>query len=242
VRVVAPNRLMWEAAEILGPVRDEVTVFGALAVQIALDGHDVALALTSDVDAGLPTEAVDDVVEHLESKGFRRGGLDHERAFTWVQGDIKVQLIRPFHPFPKGAAQGLPENNLVARLDQLRWPVAFDGEPDKGRFWAAKPAVLVALKESAFGRTRPDGEPVRRDFSDVALLLDRLGEEIVAEIHGDHELQTRVTRAAERLTDDEAAIAVAASELVSSGHDENQLAAERAVRRAGQRFSRLLEH
>jgi hypothetical protein len=43
VRVVAPNRLLEGAAAILEPIRDEVVVIGALAVQIALDGHDVAL-------------------------------------------------------------------------------------------------------------------------------------------------------------------------------------------------------
>lgn len=51
--------------------------------------------------------------------------------------------------------------------------VAFEAEPERGRFWIASPAALVGLKEAADGRTRFSGEPVDRDFSDVALMLDR---------------------------------------------------------------------
>lgn len=48
MKVVAPTHLLREAAAILEPVRDDVVVIGALAVQIALDGHDVALTPTMD--------------------------------------------------------------------------------------------------------------------------------------------------------------------------------------------------
>jgi hypothetical protein len=51
--------------------------------------------------------------------------------------------------------------------------VAFTDQPQRGRFWAASPAALVALKAQAFGRTRHDGKAVDRDFSDAMLLLDR---------------------------------------------------------------------
>jgi hypothetical protein len=40
----------------------------------------------------------------------------------------------------------------------------------------------VALKQMAFGRTRPDETPVDRDFSDVILLFDRLGDQIAGEV------------------------------------------------------------
>jgi hypothetical protein len=114
------------------------------------------------------------VVAHLEDQGLVRSDLPHEEPFTWVADGIKVQVVRPFHPFAKGAAARLPVNNLIGDLRLSRWMVAFRQRPDAGVLWAARPAALVALKEAAFGRTRPDGEPVDRDFSDAALLLDRL--------------------------------------------------------------------
>ena len=213
---------------------------GALAVYIALDGHDVALTPTSDIDTGVATEAVDRVVAHLEKSGLRQSELPHERSFTWLKGDVKVQLIRPFHPFPKGAARGLPTNNMVNELVDHRWMVSFEDEPDRGRFWAAAPAALVALKEAAFGRTRPSGDPVDRDFSDVALLFDRLGDRIAAEISSASPMRPRVIRAAQRLDKDEAAIAAAARELVRSGHEETQLTASAFVRRAALRLHQRL--
>jgi hypothetical protein len=231
VRVVAPTRLLQEAAAILGPIREEVVVIGALAVQIALDGHDVALTPTRDIDAGVATESVDHVVAHLEENGLRQSDLPHEHSFTWVKDEVKVQLLRPFHPFPKGAASGLPTNNIIGELDDHRWLVSFEDDPDRGRFWAATPAALVGLKEAAFGRTGPSGEPVDRDFSDVALLLDRLGEEISSEVSSPSPMRGRVARAAQRLDEDDVALAAAARELVRSGHEDSQLGAEIAVRR-----------
>lgn len=241
MRVVAPTRLSQEAAAILEPIREEVVVIGALAVQIALDGHDVALTPTLDIDAGVATEAVDRVVAHLEENELRQSELPHERSFTWVKGEVKVQLLRPFHPFPQGAAGGLPTNNLVAELADHRWLVSFEEDPDRARFWAARPPALVALKEAAFGRTRPSGEPVDRDFSDAALLLDTLGEQIAEEVSSASPMRSRVLRAAQRLDQDEEAIAAAARELVRSGHEETQLGAEQAVRRAAQGALRRIE-
>jgi hypothetical protein len=232
--------LLRDAAEVLDPIRDDIVVIGALAVQIALDGHDVALAVTRDVDAGVATAAVESVVAHLEERGLRRSELPHERAFTWVRDDLKVQLLRPFHPFPKGLAQGLPVNNLVTALAAHRVLLAFEGEPMRGRFWVASPAALVALKEAAFGRTRPSGERVDRDFSDAALLLDRLGTEIADEANGSPQLRGSIVRAAERLREDEAALGAAARELVRTGQEESILAAEAATRRAAQRVLRRL--
>ena len=240
MRVVAPNRLLLDAAAILGPIRDEVVVIGALAVQIALDGHEVALTPTRDIDAGVETDAVDRVVAHLEGAGLRQSEVSHEHAFTWVKDDIKVQLLRPFHPFPKGNARGLPTNNMVGELGDHRWLVSFEDKPDHGRLWAATPAALVALKEAAFGRTRPSGEAVDRDFSDVALLLDRLGDQIAIEVESASPMRGRVIQAAERLDQDEAAIAAAARELVRSGHGETVPSAEAFVRRAALGLGRRL--
>jgi hypothetical protein len=240
VRVVRASDLMREAAEVLAPVRDDVVVIGAIAVQVALDGHSVALMPTRDVDAAVKTEAVERVVAQLRAAQLQPSPLVHERDFTWVKGDLKVQLLRPFHPFPKGAAKGLPVSNLIPELDRFRELVAFEDSPETPRFWVATAAALVGLKEAAFGRTRHDGERVDRDFSDVALLLDRRGEEIAAEVRDTPAMLACVRTAAERLIADEGASAAAARELEKTGEYDTERAAEIAVRRAAERFRRLL--
>lgn len=241
MRVVRPNPLMEAAATILGPVRQKVVVVGALAVQIALDGYDVSLAPTRDIDAGLDATDATGVVDHLQGQGMRPSTLAHERGFTWVKGDVKVQLMAPFNPIErrKPAARGLPVNNVVGELADHRWLVAFERDPDRGLLYSARPLALVGLKQAAFGRTRPNGEKVDRDYSDVALLLDRLQDEIVAEAEASPQMRARVIRAARALVADES-VAAAARELVASGQEESQRLAEAMVRRAAQAAIRRL--
>jgi hypothetical protein len=51
VKVVTPTRLLAEAAEALGAVRDEVVVIGAAALEVMLaDTPSVAITPTRDVD------------------------------------------------------------------------------------------------------------------------------------------------------------------------------------------------
>jgi hypothetical protein len=97
----------------------------------------------------------------------------YERGFTWVRGDLKVQLVRPFHPFPSRTAAQLPENPQLSLLtrDAHRMTVAFAEEPTVPRLQAATAAALVALKQVAFGRHRPDGVPVERDYHDVYAVI-----------------------------------------------------------------------
>lgn len=87
------------------------------------------------------------------------------------------------------------------------------------------------LKDAAFGRTRFTGEPVDRDFSDIALQLAHLAEEIAADVSTPAPVRNRVVRAAERLLTDEVAMSAAARELVASGQETNHRSAEPAVRR-----------
>jgi hypothetical protein len=251
VRVVHPSELMREAAVVLEPVRDDIVIIGAVAVQIALDGHQVALAATRDIDvaltltptrdidAGVKTDAVHRVVARLEEIGLRRSDVPHEHSFTWVKGDLKVQLLRPFDPFPKGSANGLPVSNIIPELHAHRVAVAFDDTPDTFRFWAASAAALIGLKEAAFGRTRPGGEPVDRDFSDVAMLLEQLSGEIAEELRDPSPMRGRAVRAAQRLLSN-AANEAAARELVKAGGHDTQRGAERAVQRAAQAFLRRI--
>lgn len=231
---------MREAAAVLDPIREEIVVIGAVAVQVALDGENAMLTPTRDLDAGVATDAVPRVVAHLQGCGLVRSDLPHERSFTWVKGDLKVQLLRPFHPFPKGPARGLPVNNIISELAEHRVLVAFADEPDRGRFWTASPAALIALKAAAFGRTRSSGETVDRDFSDVMLLLDHLGPEIAREVTPPSQMRSRVEQATERLLEEDA-LAAAARELVRTGSQASQQAAEEAVRRTAQRSLRRLE-
>jgi hypothetical protein len=241
VRVILPSELARNAAETLHPVREDVIVIGALAVQIALAGHEVTLTPTRDIDAGTTAESAAGIVAHLESVGFRRSNLPHEKSFTWVADDVKVQLIRPFHPFPKPPADGLPVNTLLPELERHRWLVAFEEEPEKGLFWAARPAALVALKEAAFGRTRPSGDPVDRDFSDVALLFDNKGAQIAEEVAEDAQMRKRVLRAAERLRDEPTATEGAIRELVASGQVGTPREGEATVARAVREIAGELE-
>ncbi len=124
------------------------------------------------------------------------------------------------------AVRGLPVSNIVGELAHHRVMVAFQRDPEIGRFWAAGPAALVGLKEAAFGRTWFSGESVDRDFSDVASLLDRLGDEIAVEVSVAPVTRARVVRAAERLLGDEAALNAATRELVASGQQPDQPTAE----------------
>lgn len=240
MKIVTPSPLLREAADVLEAVRDYVVVIGATAVQVALDGEQVALTPTRDVDAGIAGEDAERVVAHLHKRGMRRGELPQEHSFTWVKDDLKVQLVRPFHPFPQGAARGLPVNNLLGELAAHRVLVAFHDEPERGRLWIASPAALVALKGEAFGRTRITGETVERDYSDAALLLERLGAEIAAELPTPSQMRHRVHATAQRLLDDDARSA-ASRELLRTGHEQSRQAAEAAVTRAAQRMLRRLK-
>jgi hypothetical protein len=187
VKVVQPTRLVAEAAEVLEATRDDVVVVGAAALEIALSDADTFVTPTRDVDVVVPTERVVDVVRELEASGLERSREPHEARFTWVRDELKVQLVRAFHPFPKGVARGLPQNAAFgmasdrAHADQ----VAFAESPEVPRLWSANAACLLALKQAAFGRKRgPDAEPVERDFHDAYLLLEHAAVEIAAQLRG----------------------------------------------------------
>lgn len=177
MRVIAPGRLLAEAADVLASVRDDVVVVGAAAIEVALaDTLGEAITPTRDVDVVVPTERAAMVVAELERAGMRRSALPHAHAFIWVRDDLKVQLVRTFHPFPKPPARMLPANPVfgMAANPAHQTDVAFTGAPTELRLRCANAACLIALKHAAFGRTRqPDNIPVERDYHDVHLLLTR---------------------------------------------------------------------
>jgi hypothetical protein len=237
VKVVTPTRLLAEAAEVLGPVRDDVVVIGAAALEVALaDSLSVAVTPTRDVDVVVSVERAADVVSHLESVGLRPSDVPYERGFTWVRGDVKVQLVRPFHPFPKPPADGFPENPAVgmAAKNVHQVLIAFADEPGAPRLRCANSACLLALKQAAFSRTRPaDNAPVERDYHDAFLLISAAPDVVVAELSlADHEVRRRASDAISQLAAGDDATAAAARQLVRLRAAESQRAAEAAVRRA----------
>jgi hypothetical protein len=170
-----------------------------------------------------------------------RSELPHEGAFTWVRGDLKVQIVRPFHPFPRPPASRLPVNRVIGEAMRHRKAIAFADAPAVQRLWVAGAAALVGLKREAFGRSRPDGRAVDRDYSDVVLLLDHRIDEIVASCTFDEVTRKRVHAAAVLLRDDMRAREHAIRELVAAGSYGDERGAEQSVLRIATRAARLLE-
>jgi len=244
VKVVTPSRLMADAADVLAPVRDAVVVFGAIAVEVALAESDTVITPTRDVDLVVATPKVAEVVRRLEEAGLKPSEIPYEQAFTWVRGDLKVQLVRSFHPFPKGPAQRLPSQPAVTVADDAAHQdeVSFADEPALLRFRCVSTACLVALKGQAFGRLRSGGNTVvDRDFCDVYLVLRDAGDAVVDDYErADWTVRAWVQQAVRVLADDDQAITRAAREASRIGVVRDLPSAEADVRRVATRFQRRL--
>lgn len=245
MKVVEPGRLLAEAADVLSSVREDVVVVGAAALEVALANTVETITPTRDVDVVVSTERAASVVAELESNGLQRSEIAHERAFTWVRGDLKVQLVRTFHPFPKAPAKALPANpafGMVAAAAH-QTAVAFADAPDDLRLRCANEVCLVALKHAAFGRTRkPDNAPVERDYHDVYLLLAGAPDTIVSQLGlADYEVRTRTLAAITQLADGGPATIAAARQMLRLGAAASQQSAEADVRRVATRLRRRLD-
>jgi len=244
VKVIAPSPLIAEAAEVLAAVRDRVVVVGAVAVEVALAKSTVAISPTRDVDVVVPIEDIAAVVAELEAADLERSTVAHEAPFTWVRGDLKVQLVRTFHPFPPPVARSLPSNPVfaMAREAAHQVEVAFGDRPEEVRLLCANAACLLALKEAAFGRLRPGGmEPVNRDYHDAFLLINSVPDDVVAELGvAQYEVRRRAHHAIDALASGENATAAAARELVQLGGTTTMREAEAVVRRSAIRLQRRL--
>jgi hypothetical protein len=237
VKVVTPTRLLAEAAEVLGPVRDELVVIGAAALEVALaDSPSVAITPTRDVDVVVSVERAVDVVSHLESAGLRPSDVPYERGFTWVRGDVKVQLVRTFHPFLKPPADRFPENPAVGMAAKNVHQVSVAFADDPGR---STPAVrqlgLPARPQAGRLRSRATGRhaPVERDYHDAYLLISTTPHVVVAELNmAEPEVRRRARDAITKLAVGGEATAAAARQMVRLRTAESQRAAEAAVRRA----------
>jgi hypothetical protein len=244
VKVVSPSRLLAEAAEVLAPVLNEVVVVGAAALEVALADAAMVLTPTRDVDVVVPVDLARDVVDHLEAADLRPSEAPHERGFTWTRGDLKVQLVRTFHPFPGIVAKPLPENPVfgMAAQRENQSVVAFAEEPETARVICANAGCLLALKQAAFGRTRAtDDTPVERDFHDAYLLISSLPEAVLGDMTvGGHELRTRAVDAIDQLAAGGNATQGAARQMVRLRAVGTQREAEAAVRRAAIRIQRQI--
>lgn len=246
MKVVEPSRLLAEAAEVLGEVRDDVVVIGAAALEVALaGGSSVVITPTRDVDVVVPVERAAEIVSHLEAKDMRRSEIAHERAFTWVRGDLKVQLVRRFHPFAKPPARALPANPVfgMAANPAHQITVAFTADPGEPRLQCANAMCLLALKQAAFGRTRATDElPVERDYHDAYLLISTVPRTLLEEFaYADYEMRTRATDAITQLAEGGVATQAAAREMVRMRVEQSQRVAEANVVRAANRMRALLE-
>jgi len=244
VKILTPTPLLEAAAAALGPAGVDVVVVGAAAIEMVLAPYDVAITPTRDVDVVVAASNAAEVVQALERSGLQPSREDHERGFTWVSDDVKVQLVRPFHPFPKPPATGLPSNPAFGMASRLvhRTEIAFSSDPERPRLWSANAACLVALKEAAFGRTRHgDDHVAERDFHDVYLLATHVREDLAADYaRAEYEVRARVRRALNELGAGGDATVAAARQSVRLGEAETQRQAEAAVRRASVRAARGL--
>jgi hypothetical protein len=246
VRILDPTPFIAEAAHVLAVVRDEVVIVGAAALEVALaEEKRLAITPTRDVDVVVPTERAEVVISLLEAADMDRSEVPHERGFTWVRGDLKVQLVRTFHPFPTPPARKLPGNPVfgMARGPAHQVRVAFADDPIRHRLTCANAACLLALKQAAFGRTRPtDDEPVERDFHDAFLLISGVPNSLVDELRvAGHEVRHRAADAIAQLAAGANATAAAGRQMVRLGDSSTQRVAEAEVRRAASRIQRTLD-
>lgn len=243
MKTIEPTVLVRDAAAVLDPFRESVVVVGAVAVEIALSGRNAAITPTRDIDVVVPTKDARPVVETLEAAGFTASDVPHEAGFTWDRGNLKVQLVRTFHPFPDEIARRLPQNTAFgiagdpAHCDEI----AFSDEPQRVRLRCANPLCLLALKQAAFGRARHGrDDPVERDFHDAYLLANHCRGELVADwSSADYNVRQRVKDALGQLTEG-GALPAAARQMVAIGDAEDHAAAEITVQRAASRALRAL--
>lgn len=256
MKVITPSRLLAEAAEVLAENRDDLVVVGAAALEVALAGDSrvavpatrdldaLVITPTRDVDAVVPVDRAASVIARLESAGLRRSEVEYERGFTWVRGDLKIQLVRTFHPFPKPPARDLPGNPVfgMAANPVHQTTIAFTDAPEQPRLHCANAACLLALKQAAFGRTRAkDDTPVERDYHDAHLLLLGVIDELHAEFQrAANEVRVRALDAAAQLMAGGDATIAAARQMARLGDAESQRVAEAIVRRAARHAHGLL--
>jgi hypothetical protein len=130
----------------------------------------------------------------------------------------------------------------MAAKDVHQLLVAFADDPAAPRLRCANAACLLALKQAAFGRTRPPDEtPVERDFHDAYLLISAAADAVVAELGlAEPEVRRRAAEAISQLSSGDEVTVAAARQMMRLRTAESQRAAEAAVRRAAVRIQQRL--
>jgi hypothetical protein len=148
--------------------------------------------------------------------------------------------VRGFHPFAKPPAKALPANPVFGMTANPahQVTVAFTTDPEEPKLHCANAACLLALKQAAFGRTRPIDElPVERDYHDAYLLISTVPDTIAEEfVSAEYELRTRARDAIAQLAGGGIATQAAAREMVRLRVEQSQRIAEANVRRAANRM------
>jgi hypothetical protein len=232
---------MREAADVLHGVSGEVVVIGAVALEAALSGSDARSAATTDLDGAVTIGSAAAVISHLEQAGLKPSDEPHERGFTWVRDGLKIQLIRPAARAIRPPVSGLVSNTQFSVAENYRENIAFTEKPDEPRLVVARPAAVLALKCHAFGRTKPDGGVVERDYHDAFLLIAHVGEEIAAEYNAtdDGQLRSLIRKAVQDLQSPAARQAVR-NQLLQLEPDVSPREADLRLTRAIRSFERRL--
>ena len=266
MKIIEPTPLVADAAKVIAPFWQHVVVIGAAALQIVLADDqgereetltpaglhagaqathdDLAMVTpTRDVDLAVDTELAAEIVAQLEEAGLAPSGEPGETGFTWVRDDLKIQLVRSFHPFPDRVAKRLPANPVMSLLNEEahRIIVAFEDKPEVPRLQSANAAALIALKQAAFGRTRHDGAPVERDFHDAYLVVAARPDDLERTYRAaDYHVRSRVDTALGLLAEGGDATRAAAHQhvLVTGAGDLSEHAL--SIRRAATFFKRRL--
>lgn len=119
--------------------------------------------------------------------------------------------------------------------------IAFSAAPDEPRLHCANTACLLALKQAAFGHTRPpDNLAVERDYHDAYLLISAIPDALRVDFaQAERDVRTRAIDATEQLAAGEEATVAAARQMVRLRVARSQRSAEATVKRAAIRASRL---
>jgi hypothetical protein len=130
----------------------------------------------------------------------------------------------------------------MARRAAHHLVLAFPDDPDAPRLTCANAACVLALKQAAFGRTRPlDDTPVERGFHDAYLLISQVPDAVLADLAlAEYEVKRRSTDAISLLATGAEETAAAARQIVRLDNTHSQRAAETEVRRAAVRIQRRM--
>jgi len=115
-----------------------------------------------------------------------------------------VKVIEPTRLLAKPPAKALPSNPAfgMAANPVHQVTTAFVAEPTDPKLHCANAICLLALKQAAFGRTRPtDNRPVERDYHDAYLLVSTVPDALVDEFRlADYEVRSRAVDAVTQLS------------------------------------------